>query len=353
MERRKGTLVVVGLPVLASALVLVTAPSAQRPASGCSSAAPNSGQAALLPSHAYFVELVARPDCMAAFSLRDSDQLARFTHGPKSVSQRITYDPASDPDPRRQDAAKVLIPAGDVSLRSTIRLPIGTTDGTATLITWDAWFGAEFRHANTGIANYKNFQFASPAKRIWFEVRTRFAQAEAPSTRRAVREARGRKGQVAGRPATPGTEGAKPMTPQLPSASSGERVAIGVVDARAYGGGGAAFGPNVVSGGSLSPKAGSFTIRAETWTRYWVLIEQRANDWDLVSLWVSDENTDPVLIIDRRQLSVRGSVDEFWLQYNTSTQRTEGLGQRVGYARNVVMLRNVPDVSTLLRRPVK
>jgi hypothetical protein len=128
---------------------------------------------------------------------------------------------------------------------------------------------------------------------------------------------------------------------------------IGFVDVRAYVGKGAALGPNVQTGGPLTPKTGSFMIRAETWTRYWVLIEQRANDWDPVSLWVSDENNDPVQIIDRRQLSVRGSVEEFWLQYNTSSRVPEGLKERIGYARNVVMLRNVADVAKLLQRPEK
>jgi hypothetical protein len=85
------------------------------------------------------------------------------------------------------------------------------------------------------------------------------------------------------------------------------------------------------------------------------LIEQRADDWDLVSLWVADEHTDPVLIIDRRQLRVNaaGGVESFWFEYNTSSHARPGLPERVGYVRNLVMLRNANDVPALLQRPVK
>jgi hypothetical protein len=301
---------------------------------------------------------------MAAFSLRDNAQLARFKHGPKDLPQRVTYDPANDRDPRRQDAAKVVLPAREVSLRTTVRLPIGTSDGTSTLVTWDAWFGSEFGFANSGIGNYKTFQFASPAKRIWFEVRTRFALVETPKSRRAVRETKRQKSAAAGGPpstakgntaaATPATEDpVRKGAPPGPNPGASGRVDLGVVDVRAYGERKQALGPNVQSGAPLLPRAGTFTLRAETWTRYWVLIEQRANDWDLVSLWVGDEDRDAVQIIDRRELNVKRSVESFWLQYNTSSNARNGLGERVGYARNVAMLRNVTDVASLLQRPVK
>ena len=95
-------------------------------------------------------------------------------------------------------------------------------------------------------------------------------------------------------------------------------------------------------------------VKAETWTRYWVLIEQRADDWDLMSLWVADENNDAVKIIDRLQFAVKGTLHAFWLEYNTSSKgKGAALGERVGYARNVAMLRNVKDVESLMQRPVK
>lgn len=341
MSKGKGTAVVIGSSILMAAVALNPAPSAQKAATGCTLAASNAEQKASVPTHTYFESLAARPDCMAAYSLRDNAELARFTHGPKALGQRVTYDPANDSDPRRQDAAKVVVPAGEPSLRATVRLPVGTADGTTTLVTWDAWFGSEFRFEESGIGNYKNFQFTSP-KRIWFEVKTRFSAAAPPDSRRAARARRASKGEAADKQGT-----APPPKPSAPG-TSGERPDIGVVDARAY----LTVGPNVTNKGSLSSKAATFTIRAETWTRYWVLIEQRANDWDLVSMWVADENQGPAHLIDRRQLNVNGSVDEFWLQYNTSSGRRD-VGERIGYARNVVMLRNVMDVPVLLQRPAK
>lgn len=314
---------------------------------------------------AYYDALVARRDCMSAFSLRDNAQLEQYKHS-KRATQLVTYDPVNDRDPRKQDAAKLVVPAGQVSLRSTVRLPIGTEDGTTTLVTWDAWFGSEFRYESTGITNYKTFQFASPAKKIWFEVRTKFKGAEegrgkgnaARTDRPNRRASAGGKGSAGGEKES-GRKRAQKDNAEKPEAASpaspvkSAHVDLGLVDARAYGAKGTALGPNVENGGSLTPKAGNFTVRSEVWTRYWVLIEQRANDWDLVSLWVADEDHDPVQIIDRRQLSVNGSVDAFWLEYNTSSHGGANLGERVGYVRDVVMLRNAKDVPALLQRPAR
>lgn len=325
--------------------------------------------------HAYFEALAAKPECIAAFSLRDAAQLDAFKHT-KMRPGAVTYDPANDRDPRRQDAAKITVPAGKVSLPNQVRLPLGTMDDTTTLVTWDAWFGSEFQYGKTGIATYKTFQFASP-DRLWFEVRTRFKQDEAQSARRAAKMPKARRnlrsgGELpqGGSPAAAGPVAANPEqaaptarrrkrggtddSPTSEPVASGARVDIGVVDARGYGAGGTALGPNVAKGAPLSPQAGTFTIRAETWTRYWVLIDQRANGWDLVSLWVGDEDHDPVQIIDRREFNVKGSVKTFWLEYNTSSHGNRGgVGERIGYVRNVVMLRNVRDVPALFQRPVK
>lgn len=332
MMRNSLTLIAAGLLALSGALGGQSQPSA---AAGCEPAASqpaaSTGQPAKAGPHAYFEALRARPDCMRAYSLREQQQVLQYKHS-RNRPPAVTYDPAADTDPRRQDAAKIVVPEGKVSLPNQLRLPIGTTDGTSTLITWDAWFGAEFRYANTAIGNYKTFQFASPKTRIWFEVRTRFSLEEGGNRR----QSRSAKGPAIARAAMPGDY-------------------IGMVDARAYGKKGEMqLGPNVTKPAPLSPMAGSFTIRPETWTRYWVLFEQHAGDWDLVSLWVADENNDPVRLLDRRQLTVDKSVDEFWLEYNTSSnQRPKGRGPLVAYARNVAMLRNVQDVPALLKRPVK
>lgn len=372
MERLQTTIVALGFTSLAC-LVSCAAWSSAQTSEGCAPSAPTRVQGTSNGPHTYFEALVARPDCMAAFSLRDNAQLKKYSNS-KSKPQRVTYDPTNDSDPRRQDAAKVVLAAGSVSLGNTVRLPIGTSDGTSTLVTWDAWFGKEFAVSNTGIGAYKTFQFSSPNNRIWFEVRTRLSLNEARQAKRPVKERQGPRalrpdqqvdskqraagGQSATAPGTPSPRKAPEVPPSVPSArredsSSNDRAALGVVDARGYPAGGTVLGPNVMRDAPLSPQAGRFTIRAETWTRYWVLIEQRADDWDLMSLWVADEDHDPVLIIDRLQFNVKKSVDKFWLEYNTSAHARPGLGERIGYARNVVMLRNVKDVSSLMQRPEK
>jgi hypothetical protein len=359
MTRLKARLVLPPLVALAGIVSFAAWPAAQAdrgctPGKRSSNAAPR--------SHAYFETLAARPDCLAAYSLRDNAQLAKYTNAP-GRPQRVTYDPESDHDPRRQDAAKIVVPAGKVSLGNTVRLPIGTSDGTTTLVTWDAWFGAEFQFAKTNIGNYKTFQFSSPKDRIWFEVRTRFKQDEAAhGKRKAARESgaakTGKKVKNNKRDAAQTGQPAETAAEKPPAVANtkDESGIIGVVDARGYGGQDKPFGPNVTKSAPLSPEVGSFTIRPATWTRYWVLIEQRANDWDLVSLWVGDEQHDPVQIIDRLQLSVKTSVDQFWLEFNTSSHgKGADLAERVAYARNVAMLRNIDfkDVKALLQRPVK
>jgi hypothetical protein len=356
------TSVVLIVAVAASASLLA---EPQRQAGEASCAASQSARGPARDSHAYFDALIARPECILAYSLRDPAQLKQFTHS-RRKPQAVFYDPAADTDPRRQDAAKLVVPSGKVSLPNQVRLPMNTADGTTTLVTWDAWFGAEFAHEHTRIATYKTFQFASPKERIWFEVRTRFKQDDekpaagkpAAGTRRERKAAAGKNAAAAKPDAavkTPPAQAAKPEAAAAAAGGGGRGRHIGMVDARAYGGGGATpMGPNVTKAVPLAPQAGNFAVRAETWTRYWVSIEQRADDWDLVSLWVADEGHDPVLVIDRLQLSVKRGVEEFWLEYNTSSKgRAEGLGSRVGYARNVVILRNVKDLPNLLKRPVK
>jgi hypothetical protein len=263
--------------------------------------------------HAYFDALVARPEHWRSFSLRDQRQLETRANGGYANSNDtplyVTYSPETDPDPRRQDAAKVVIPAGRPSLPNQVRFPMDTTDGTAYFVTWDAWFGAEFHISTAGIPQQKTFQFSSDG--IWFEVQSRF------------------------------------------NLNQG---GLAQVTTRGYAGGNARgdnppFGPNVTDTNPL-PQVGTFSIKAERWTRYWAVIDQRANDFDLASLWVADETTGPVQLLDRIQLdAINGKIDQFYLEYNTSTSPPEGRGPLVAYVRNLVMMRNVVNPTGLMQRP--
>ena len=322
--------------------------------------------------HAYFKRLTARRDVFVSYSLRDQQQLSDFSQSKNRRPAVVTYDPSNDLDPRRQDAAKVTIPVfsdrpistlsegvdatgglpftgigsgrsfkiddeiitysrtrdgatylrGQMgtsaashavgtlvygatnSLQDQVRLPIGTEDGASYLFTWDAWFGREWEFANAGVPTYKTFQLG--LKTIWFEVQT-----------------------VLGRPDGNG---------------------LARVQARSY----SRAGPNVTSGEPISPMTGSFTLQPERWTRYWVLVEQRADDFDLVSFWVADTEIGPVQLLDRRELDTKnGPIQEFYLEYNTSTDTIRpGRGTLVSYVRNLVVLKNAVGPTSLMERPV-
>jgi hypothetical protein len=365
--------------------------------------------------HAYFDEMVARPDHWKSFSLRDHAQMLAYR-----ISERrplaVTYDPQNDTDPHRQDAAKVVIPAFDPmafaelavpigpddsaivltatdaalsgamtnqralkvgdevmlvvrqpsspirngtvnvvrgqhgttaeahasgvpvypstnSLLNILRLPMGTADGHTYLVTWDAFFTSSFLFAAHGNNIYKTFQLVSD--NIWFEVRTPFNG----GFRRNV---------------PPGFD---------------PTIHISAVDVRTYNriGGTTTYvpvpqtpnqrgfaGPLVTDDAPVSPQVGHFIVHPNRWTRFWVLIDQRANDYDPVSLWVADEQQNAVKILDKIPLSVRPrNIEWFWLEYNSSTNPiVPGRQAMVSYVRNVVMLRDVANPTSVLQRPV-
>ena len=266
-------------------------------------------------AHSYFDALSLRADCLMAYSLRDAAQLYEYSES-KSRPQAITYDPALDTDPRKQDAAKVVVPAGKVNLPNQVRVPIPAVGSSTLLVTWDAWWGREFKWANTEIFTYKQFQFASPGGRIFHEVRTDFRRAH----------------------------NHKPE-------------AIGFIDMRSYGQVGVELGSNVTENLPLQPQVGTFAIMPETWTRYWAYFKP-AGEWHEFSLWVADETQAPVLLFDRLLIKPNFKLgatgwDQFWFEYNTSTSVFPIRGDLVGYVRNVVMLRGAPDVASLLQRPLR
>ena len=287
---------------------------------------PNAGTTRLVAAtasgnHAYFDRLSQRSNCMVAYSLRNMDQLLAYMDqaNPAIKPWDVTYTYPNDPDPRQQDAAKHVIPADQVSLPNNVRLPIPPYGSDSLLVTWESWLGAEFSYANTQIGRYKHFQFASPAGRIWTEVRSVFQDA-----------------------------------------GPGE---VAKLDMRSYGDLGAELGANVTHDNNLRPQLNTFGILPETWTRYWAFFKPVGFPWYEFSLWIADPTKGPVLAFDRLLITPNlpgggggaGSSDRwesFWLEYNTSSnQLPPGRGPLVAYARNVVMLRGVSDVAGLLERP--
>jgi hypothetical protein len=124
-----------------------------------------------------------------------------------------------------------------------------------------------------------------------------------------------------------------------------------MVDLRYYG----TPGPGFFSGNldALSPMVGTFLTAPEKWTRYWVFLNPAGTWWEL-SLWAADTSRDPVQILDKALVQPKSGTrwDQFWLEYNTSTDAIKpGRPNLVSYCRNVVMLQGLSDPTPLLIKP--
>jgi hypothetical protein len=256
--------------------------------------------------NAYFNALIKRSDYWKGWSLRDQAQLDLYKAS-RSSPPDVTYDYANDPDPRKQDAAKVLIPANVNSLPNYLVLPFESEEGNKYLTTWDAWYGCESRTAISGLGNWKTFQWTYPRSvggrdTIWAEVQTRFDQATGGN--------------------------------------------LANVRMRQYSS----------TGYDIVPTSTDFQLKCETWTRYWALMDvpPYGSGDVLLTLWVADVNRDAVKIYDRFpwKRDVPGRIEKFWLEFNTSTDYVVPTrGPITNYVRNIVVLRNPTDPTALLQRP--
>ena len=268
-----------------------------------SALAVTSGTAQTPDPHAYFESLRARPEMIYAYSMRSQAELDDQVHG-RGRSFSITYDPSADIHPERQDAAKIIVPANKGSIPKQVRFFAEVSDG-AILFTWDAYWTSDY--LNTGsLLRHKTFMVASPFDKSsrWINHMTRY--------------------------------------------NLGRRSEIGradyVISSRRYGPR-AREGPEEV----LMPKQADFFIRARTWTRFWTLVEFIPNGFDRLSYWVADPTRGPVQIYDQVEVESAGSINGFWLEYNSSQKRTGP--PLVAYARNLVVLRNVRNPAGLMQRP--
>lgn len=343
--------------------------------------------AAAEEQHAYFTELIRRSDHWKSYSFRDPAQVG---------SRWVTYNPAVDARPDKQDAAKIVIPAfrstgfhlvepvdrtatsltltngypfqrtrvlkidsevmaivarsGNTvtvtrgahgtapsahnagteallatnSLPAQVRVPLGTEDGHDYLFVWDSFWTDSYMRA--GRFNHKAFQFSSGGRdgdTIWLEPQVQYG--------------------VPGR--------------------CNSDAHVGLISVRFYNRPGGEDAWDSTDGNELGPSPidrGSFCIEPNTWTRFFLLIRQKANDYDPVDMWVADERRDPVQMIANANVSVRptgltpNSIAKFWIEFNSSTDdllRPDGR-DLVSYVRNFVALRDVRDVPRLLVKPV-
>jgi hypothetical protein len=242
------------------------------------------------------------------------------------LSQRGAFGTSAVPH-----TAGELVHLSGNSLSNQVRVPFDSYDGATWLITWDAYFTDSF--LKNGIGAYKAFQLSS-SKAIWLEPQVHFNGAHvAPSA----------------------------FDPNKHVASAGQ--------VRSYNslGGPADYsqstenqiGPGVSNNQPIRPNLNEFFIvHPNRWTRWWIRVRQKANDYDTFDLWMADEQTAPVQIYSNIPVSVRdGKIDQFYVEFNTSTdelppERLVDFRTLVAYVRNIVILRDTPDdVTPFLVRP--
>ena len=229
-------------------------------------------------------------------------------------------------------AAGTALYLGANSLPTQLRVPLGTEDGNSYVFTWDVLYASSY--LGTGLQGNKTFQFSSGDDTIWWEVKTRMDG---------------------------GSEISKP-------AGFNKSVHVGGLDVRSYnkpGGNanwlltdGSYLGPGVLDNQPVDPMESQFILYPNRWIRYWMVIDQRANDYDYIDFWAADEQQNPKLIYKHIPVSVRAnSIRKFWLEFNDSAARlplgrTDDFADMVAYVRNFAALRNISDVTPLLQRPV-
>jgi len=219
------------------------------------------------------------------------------------------------------------------SLPHQVRVPLDTVDGNTYVFTWDVLYSSSY--VGTGLDGNKTFQFSSGDDQIWWEVKTRMDG---------------------------GSTVSKP-------AGFSRAVHVGGMDVRSYNspGGlanwlltdGSRLGPGITNNQPVTPMDSTFLLYPNRWIRYWVVVDQRENDYDFIDVYASDEQTDPRQIYRRVPASTfkGNSIRKFWLEFNDSAarlpeERIASGKDMVAYVRNFAALMNISDVKPLLARPV-
>jgi len=227
---------------------------------------------------------------------------------------------------RANHAAGVRIGVNTNTVPNNVELPLGTSDGHTYLFTWDTYWTDSY--LRSGLRNHKTFNFLSDG--IWLEPGSKFASALSSfNSSSDVAELNVRSYQ-------------NPNGPAVWSTSNGT-----------------VLGPGTTANQPLGPKLTDFILKPNTWTRYWVQIQQRANDYDYLNFWIADESRNAVQIYRNIPLSVRptgkapNSIQSFVVEFNTSTSEFVRGDTRdlVAYVRNYVALRDAGDPTNLLVRP--
>jgi hypothetical protein len=311
----------------------------------------------------YFNSLVTHPNFFRGFPLNDQSSLNTY-NVPVTDPEKLaipatdvfTYiwptDSYSDP----QEACKMRI-VPNSTLRNSdgacaqLRFPCATSTGSL-FITWDSWYGSEWRENSGACGTFKAFQLSDGEStnlvHIYLEPHT---------------------------------------LQQLANGTSN----AAMVDIRGYGmatsSASASFVPGLTNQGSyrptgqgaLSPQ--TYGIKPQTWTRSWLevnllhpsslftewnAISSRALSTGLlyrrVSLWMADEVSDPQRVYYRVPWRVRHPfLTKFWLEFDNSNLPSSngsptGLaGELTAYFKGVLMLHDATideSDTSIFKKPV-
>ena len=300
--------------------------------------------------HAYFDALKGRAEVVGAYSLRSQAELDSLVRNRPSEFFRYVWP--NDSYARPQDAAKLVKPprnqfntyfpgnpwgnSGDENIPGpqTLRVPIGVTSGTV-LITWDTYWGEEFKTNAGAVDAWKTF-FLFAGENLG-GTETHWLGHDVVGIADAGR------GEVSKHHEGPVGTALLPTAPGVIKRDPYQPTGAGAVPFR------------------------SFATHFNRWTRYWLEVRMNVPGshftdwsaaalsgqpldgvWDMVSLWVADEDRQPVRVLYRvpaARRSIDTMISTLRMAWDTSTNNVNdgGLnGAVVAYVRNIVVLRNAP-----------
>jgi hypothetical protein len=332
----------------------------------------------------HYDKLRAHPNLALAFSGRDAAEVESYRRN-KAKAPAVRYEYPTDPDPRKQDAMKIEIPATSISLPTQLWLPTGkggdpsAGHGDESLfVTWEIYWGKEFNYENTMIHQFKGIlQFASPRDQFWHSLHTNFRVAPAfPET------------QPPGGPFVTFTyphasKGGLSVRPPATWGASAEALANASLPyIRPVKGENRSYGPEMV--GPLDtetyPPGQEWGVVAERWTRYFSFKERAPElDWESTdlkfpgrmrafkwSVYAADTEREPTRILNDARIApnplVPGGWTYLWLEMNVSAPQAavdrmndpvNPRGTLTAYARNVAILHGLSkaEMLTLLEKP--
>jgi hypothetical protein len=314
--------------------------------------------------HAYFNALRVRSDCVAAVSFRDQAEIDALYS--KAEPRRLSYCYPDDPDPRRQDLGKLVLPDGCGNFGNGIVVPIPPANGKVVFVTWDQWLGAEFHYAHTAINNQKGFPYIGDDRSGggFFEWQINYSTArhathnQPPGGDPALSEYDGKpKGYVT----MFQPQSLSGATPHYPPCFRG---AHSVDDAgntlRVVMPHGAPPKEQRDYGECPGPLAAEFGLVAEKLFRtFWVFAPIGGRDW-CAWIWAADVDRDPVLVLDAWTFTA--DTDQPFSTWHlhvgignadANDAARPGRGPLTAYLGNLIVLHaaTVEDVFALLQRP--